>query len=293
MQAIKMGLAIAASTVVSGVAFAAPAISQPGLCNQSKVVVNDITTNTLSGSSWYSTSSGTGFTECVGAYVGNDNPYPGTAGGANLGYFGDGLVNGAAQSGGGNTGGTVLFPDGMFSDLYTKQNLAGNGAVDPGWIYAGQWKQGATQFTGATIGNGTAHPVTVSSTTFTVAMNAGGKTGTFALTPDANIVSQLNAVLNGNLLDQFALVFKVGNGFEAFDFTAQTLGLPVSSQTIYNFYGSFDITSMVNAYGGFSSVELYVRDPIPSGTTVPEPGSWALVGLGLAGLGAVRARQRG
>lgn len=262
--------------------FFAAAPAQASTCSTSSVWASSVTplaggANVLSGN--------VDATACAGAYVGNDIPFPGTKGGANLGYYGDGLVNGAAQT----QTGSVLFPNGMFSELYPTQFLNPNSDgvhADPGWIYAGS--SNGTSFTGALIGN----TLKVSDSTFNFNLNANG-TGTWGITPDLQNALALASLLKGNALDQFAIVVKYGNGFQAFDFTAKSLGLPLTNPpTLYNFSGGFDLSTYLTAPGGgFSHIDLYFRDPI-LGTSIPEPGSLALLGLGFAALGFFNRRKK-
>lgn len=264
----------------------AVAPAQASTCSTSSVWASTITP--LAGGANVLTSN-IDATACVGAYVGNDTPLPGSQGGANLGYYGDGLVNGAAQGGKGSTGGNALFPNGMFSELYPTQFLNPNGDgihADPGWIYAGT--SNGSSFAGALIGN----TLKVSDSTFSFNVGANG-TGTWAITPDLQNALALAGLLKGNALDQFAIVVKYGNAFQAFDFTAASLGLSLNNPpTLYNFSGGFDLSSYLTAAGGgFSHVDLYFRDPV-LGTNIPEPGSLALLGLGFAALGFFNRRKK-
>jgi hypothetical protein len=282
----NLGMIALASLLIVGVAHASPSGSLPA-CSASNVWASSITpfgggANVLS----HAVTS----TECAGAFGGNDIPFPDSPG-VNLGYYGDGLVNGAAQT----NSGTTIFPNGMFSDLYSPQYLNPNGNhahPDPGWIYLGQ-SNGHT-FSGATVDNGGADQFAISSSFFSFSVNNTTGTGTWSINEDSADVNAMLNLLGGDIFDQFALVFKAGNSFEAFDFTASTLGLTLSNPpTIYNFAGGFDLSSYFNQPGyGFSSVELYARDPIfGSETNVPEPFSLALMAIGFAGLGVARRRQ--
>lgn len=229
-------------------------------------------------------------TECLGAYAGTAIPLPGTAGGKNLGYYQDGLFNGAGQ--GGKGGGAALFPNGIFADQYTATDLNGDGKKDPGWIYLGSWTPGAGNGFKAALINGQA---IIGNNWFSATMNTAGNGGTWSFVPPSNVVSLLEPIFGSNLFDQFALSFMSGSTFAAYDFTAAGLGLPVSSSTIYNFGGSWDMSrTLINGggkAGALSHIDLYVRDPIGPRRDVPEPGTLSLLLAALAGAALYRRRQ--
>lgn len=253
------------------------------LCSNTDVTINQIGVATTSGTTWSSVSPINNAVECTGATIGNTMPTPQS----NLGYYGDGLFNGEQQV----ASHLQLYPNGIFSDQYTAVDLNHDGTADPGWIYLGRWENGS--FTTASIGGNT---TIVLSNWFTV--TGTGSSGTWAFTPDANVVSRVLPVLGSNLFDQFLLSFKSGDDFAAYDFTGKQLGLPVSSSTIYNFSGNWDMSGTLQncspqgdtcQSAGLSHVDLYVRDP-NGGETVPEPAGLALISLGLLGLALSRRR---
>lgn len=216
---------------------------------------------------------------CAGAFGGNDQPKPKE----NLGYAGDGLLNGAIQQTPPNAN---LFPGGAFNHLYTATDLNGDGVNDPGWIMLGRTGDGG-QFNPEAIGGDSS---IVLSSFFTVTTTGQGK-GTWSFTPDAAVASRASAVLGDNYFDQFALVFKLANAFVVYDFTGAQFGVtdPSASDPIFTFSGTFDISDTTK--GGLSHVSLWARDPSSSVTTqLPEPGLLGL--LGIATLGFALSRRR-
>lgn len=276
---MKASQLITSLTLAISSLFAA-SIAEAALCSTSDVVTTSIGIATTSGTTWGSPVSYNA-AECVGAYSGNAIPLPHD----NLGYYGDGLFNGAPQGGGGST----VFPEGIFSDQYTAIDLNGDGHVDPGWIYLGKWTPGVG-FETASIGGDTS---IVLASWFNITMT-NGSSGTWSFTPDADVVSRVLPVLGPNLFDQFALSFMAGNYFSAYDFTGSEFGIPTSPDTIYNFSGTWDMShTLLNNGGqpaGLSHIDLYVRDP--NGGNVPEPATLALLGIGLAALGLGRRSRQ-
>lgn len=227
--------------------------------------------------------------DCAGVYSGNDGYYPSD----NLGWQNDGLLNGGFQV----STGQVLFPGGAFiTDDYPLADLDSDGEVDdPGWIMLGKFDPSKGTFTPSAVGGQTG---IVLSSFFTATVDSAGK-GTWALTPDATVAQRTSTVLGKNYFDQFALVFKAANAFAVYDFTASQFGVthPSATTPVMNWEGTYDLTGTLRTGGkdglknpaGLSHITVWARDPAAA-TSVPEPGTLAL--LGVAAFGALSASRR-
>lgn len=248
---------------------------------------------------------------CAGGYTGNDGFYPVT----NLGYAGDGILNGGTQV----STGSILFPNppGAFiTPTSPLSDLDGDHQVDdPGWIMLGKYED-PSEKPNTEVENWQFFPNAVGGITdivlanfFSVTFDSAGK-GTWAFTPDSEVAKRAFDILGKNYFDQFVLVFKAGDGFAAYDFTAEQFGVahPSADDPVFQFFGSYDVSNTLKTNvvcktdkdgvetckeenpAGISHVSLWARDP--GGNDVPEPGSLALLGLGLAGLGLIRRRKQ-
>lgn len=229
---------------------------------------------------------------CAGAYVGTDGFYPTT----NLGYAGDGLLNGGVQTGSNQ----VLFPNppGAFiTPTYPLSDLDKDGQVDdPGWIMLGKYElvSGKWVFSPNAVGGDTS---IVLSSFFSVNFTSGTYAGNWAFTPDATVAERAESILGKNYFDQFALVMKAGNEFAAYDFTSEQFGVahPSAVDPIYNFYGTFNTgDTLINDNGnasspaGLSHISIWARDPSATPNSVPEPGTLALLGVAMFGVAFAR-----
>lgn len=233
---------------------------------------------------------------CAGAFSGNDGFYPST----NLGYAGDGLLNGGPQ----NQSGSTLFPGGAFiTPQYPLQDLNKDGQVnDPGWIMLGKFEQqtknGPWAFSPSTVGGSSA---IVLGSFFTATVTGAG-TGTWAFSPDATVAQRTSTLLGRNYFDQFALVFKAADSFSVYDFTPAQFGMeaPEVDDPVMNWSGTYDVSGTLRTGGkdglknpaGLSHISLWVRDPTQTAQTshVPEPSTLALLGLSAAAL--IRTRRQ-
>lgn len=285
---------ISALLLASGV-LAAPAYAGPlSDCQTSDVQItrvtqfSDTTATATTETIYAATGTPVGAAACAGAFTGNDGFYPTT----NLGYAGDGLLNGGTQVASGST----LFPGGAFIDAaHPLQDLDGNGHVnDPGWIMLGKYENG--QFTPSAVGGNTG--IVLGS--FFSATVTGTGTGTWAFTPDATVAQRIGDTFGRNYFDAFALVFKAGNSFAAYDFTPELFGAdsPLPTDPVMNWYGSYDVSGTLRAgkdgknAAGLSHITLWARDPaLPEvATQVPEPASLGL--MAIAGAALLRSRKR-
>jgi hypothetical protein len=80
---------------------------------------------------------------------------------------------------------------------------------------------------------------------------------------------------------QIAIGFKFGTGNQPDEWFVYSLNSLVSS-------GSWQFVNVFGRGGGLSHVQLY---GIPGGTTVPEPGTLALLGIGMLAAGVARRRK--
>lgn len=281
---LPLALGLAASTHAAWVS-AGPL----PLCNNADVrVTKYVGSPSGTASNWTEPATPINAAACAGAFAGNDMPVPSL----NLGYKGDGLLNGAPQS---TPPRANIFPGGAFMRELGLQysDLQDDGvADDPGWIMLGRFDFDTNLFGPSAIGGSLG---IVLSDFFSVTSTGAG-TGTWAFSPDAGFTARADAILGKHDFDQFALVFKASTSFAAYDFSTEQFGW--DSGELFGLQGSYDTrntlrTSNGKNPAGISHISLWARDPFfnDSELTVPEPGTLALVGLAFAGLAFSRRRR--
>jgi hypothetical protein len=248
-------------------------------------------------------------TKCIGVYAEPNNVASILPAQPNLGYLNSGLLNGQ----GGWVNPTEFIDQSRLQDL----NPATAGQKkDPGWIQLGMVQGNAGTFQAAKVtpvgGKEFDLGKVLSYKQEVVAGSSpvpGGTAGTWTLTVDADIVNILhaNGLFQRSSFDQLAFEVKAGSNWAVYDFDFTKFGNTFDLNKAYTITGTWNLNDFPNPGNSngkgkgksesslipdndISDLILWARDPV-NAAEAPEPGSMALMGLGLLSLAGLRRRR--
>ena len=242
--------------------------------------------------------------ECIGIFAGNDN----TQTANNIGEFEDGFLNGEDSI---LTGYEFIdgLIDGNVNPWYDGDPLDIDGdtvATDPGWINLGKFDVDKNSLEGdkqVTSFDGTKSLMISEVLEFTFScLDSECTSIDWTLTTDIDIAETVREVMGRSTFDHLAFVTKAGNanadqGWAIYDFNfyeifGQEAPGAFDFETAYSLSGSIDIKDSGDFSAGLSHMSIWARDPLATSTTVPEPSTIAIFGLGMMGLALRRFKKQ-